>query len=283
MIWVIFAFVSIASISVANLYQRIAMKQSISDPYASSIIFQILVTLVTFVFVIFHGISLPSSNLVFNVLISTSLYAGGTLAYFHALKAIEASESAILASFGGLVTITSAYAFLGERLNSLQLFGVFIIIFGVLIITASSKKIRFNKGMLFAILGAALYGLATTNDTFILHHSADAITYTSLISLTPGILLLIIHPKAIKSIIATTKNPAIMKPLILYFFFYWIQAITYFLSLASGAKASQLSILFKLEIISTVILATIFLRERDNLPRKIIATIIVSIGAYLLI
>jgi uncharacterized membrane protein len=74
-----------------------------------------------------------------------------------------------------------------------------------------------------------------------------------------------------------------MKPLILYCFFYGIQAITYYAALENGALASRMTVIYKSEIFITVMLAAIFLNERSNMKQKLFATVISTIGVILLI
>ncbi len=256
------------------------MHEKESDPYAGAILFQFLVTLITGLFAISKGINLPPVGLLGNFILSASLYAMGTLAYFNALKLIEASESTILTSIGGVITVITAYLFLGERLTALQLFGVLLIISSVTIVSFK-KNLQFNKGTLFSILGTIFYGLATTNDVYILQ-SFDAISYVPIISFLPGLILLLIRPQSFSSISNMIKKPG-FRPLVLYCIFYGIQAVTYFAAIEHGAMASQMATIFKSEIFLTVILAAIFLHETDNLRRKIFATILTTIGVYLIL
>ncbi|HBD02185.1 MAG: hypothetical protein UX38_C0002G0024 [Microgenomates group bacterium GW2011_GWC1_46_16] len=281
MTWYLYTVISIFSIAIGNLYQRIAMKEEESNPYAGSIIFQFVLTILTGIFALIKGFEFPPINLIGYFLISTLFYGFGTLSYFHALKHIEASESTILTSIGGMVTIISAYIFLGERLTLFQLLGFVFIIASVGIVSASNRGIRWNRGIIYAIVGTSLYGLAVTNDTFILR-SYDAISYTPVISFLPGLLLVLLKPSSYKSVIETLNNKRI-RPLFLYCFFYAVQAVTYYLALESGAMASQMAILFKTEIILTIILAAVFLHERSHLLRKFVATVLVLVGAYFLL
>lgn len=257
------------------------MKNNTSDPYASSIIFQLILAFLTGIYALTKGINIPPTNLWGYFFISTLLYSFGTLSYFKALKIIGASESIILASIGGIVTIISAYFFLGERLTLIQIFGFILTLIAIGLISFEKRKINVRKGIIFSIIGTSLYGLAVTSDTYILY-SFDAISYTPIMSLLPGILLFVLKPSSIYQIKKTLQSN-VMKPLILYCLFYGIQAITYYLALENGGTASKMSIFTKSDIILTVILATIFLKERRNLSRKILATIIVSLGVYFLI
>lgn len=281
MTWQALVFISIISISIANLYQRVAMKEESSDPLASAIIFQLILAAITgFFALIVNRINMPPAHLITNLVASMILYGLGTVSYFNAIKTIEASESTILASIGSIVTLVTAYIFLGERLDSQQIFGVVFIILSVLIISLN-REFKFNKGIWFSLLGTTFYGLAVTNDVYVLR-SFDALSYTPIMSLLPGLFLIFIKPTSIKSILTTIKKP-LMKPLILYCFFYGIQAITYYAALENGALASQMTMLYKTEIFLTVLLAAVFLHETSNLPRKIISTALAFIGVFMLI
>ena len=256
------------------------MKEDDSNPFASAILFQLLITILTGIFAISKGMNIPPLNLIGYFAISTVFYGLGTLSYFNAIKLIEASESTILASIGSIVTVISAYIFLGERLNQTQFTGVIFILFSVILI-AFKKNMSFNRGTLFSILGTTFYGLAVTNDVYILR-SYDAISYVPIMSLLPGLFLMAIKPSAVKTMISSFYMPSI-KPLLLYCVFYSIQAITYYAALEHGALASQMTMLYKTEIFLTVLLAAIFLHETDNLPRKMISTTLAFIGVYFLI
>lgn len=282
MTWLTLALIGILSVSVANLFQKLAMKKEESDPVISTIAFQFITAIFAFIFSGIEGFKLPPVSLIFpNFLISTVFYGFGTLLIFKAIKEIEASEMAILVGASSIATIATAFLFLGERLSLLQFLGVLLILSSVVIAEFKRNSFKLNKGAVYALLGNVLYGLAVTNDTFILK-SYDAISYTAIMLLLPGLLISIIYPLKFMSLIKNLKSHLSLN-LGIFSFLYGIQAVTYYLALQTGALASQISIIFKSEIILTIILATIFLKERKNLIIKIIAAILVTVGVIFLI
>lgn len=278
--WYIFAAISILSISIANLFQRIAMKKVASDPIVSAIVFQFLVTFVTAVFAIFRGFKMPELSQWPYFLVASIFYAYGTLFIFKAIKTIEASELSIVAGIGSFATIISAFIFLGERLKLIQLLGVGLTIIAVVIINKVKNKVKVDRGLLFALTGNSLYGLAITVDTYILK-SYDAISYTPIISLVPGIILCLIYFPKIKSLANNLKQSLDIN-LGIYSLLYGIQAVTYFLAIENGALASQISSIFKIEIVLTVIFGAVLLKERKNLVIKIIGLVFAIGGAILI-
>src|SRR3989339_2159502 len=194
MLWQILVFISVISISIANLYQRIAMKEESSDAYAGAILFQFILAILTGIFALYKGFNIPPVTLTGYFIVSTILYGLGTLAYFKSIKLIEASESIILGSIGSIITVITAFIFLGERLNSQQLVGVILILLSMVAISLK-KKINFNRGTIYSLIGTTLYGLAVTNDVYLLQ-SYDAISYVPIMSFLPGLFLLSLKPSA---------------------------------------------------------------------------------------
>ncbi len=265
--WLIFAMVSVISISIANIYQRIMMRDQESDPLASSIFFIFFTGCLTGIFAIINGFVMP--NLLGDwqfYLISTICYALGTLSFFQAAKLIEASEIVILSSFGAVVTIVLALIFLGESFTWIQAIGV-ILILSSIIFVQKDRKILTNTGSLYAIIGTSLYGIAVVSDTFILKHY-DAASYVSVISFLPALFLLLIRPDKIVRLRSYFRI-SYLKNIFLYSLFYGIQAITYYFALQHGANASRMATIIRSEIVLTVLLAAIILKEREKIYIKI--------------
>ena len=154
-----------------------------------------------------------------------------------------------------------------------------LIIVSVLLIQ-TKLSISKNIGSLYAILGTSCYALAVVSDTYILKRY-DAVSYTPIMSLFPGIVLLISKPSIVKEL-KDFVNIQYFKKISVYSFFYGIQAITYYMAISIGANASQIAPIFKSTIILTVILASIFLKERDKLGIKFLSAILVTIGVLLI-
>lgn len=281
--WIFFALTSVLTDSFSNLFRRLLMKNDKSDPYTSAILFQFLLAAATWLFAWSKGMLFitPKTFLWPNIILSSMLYATGTLLNFKAYKKIGASEVTILGAFGSVVSIILAVFFLRESFGIFKLIGTLLILISVIILYWGNA-FKINKGIWYAVGMAACFGAAIVNDTFVLK-SYSAIPYVPIISFLPGLFLLIAKPQSLNNISSALKNKRLLWPLILLCSVYSIQAITYFLALEKGAQASQMGPISKSAIIITVLLATIFLKERKNLLKKIISTGLVMIGVLLLI
>jgi transporter family protein len=279
MSWLLLLAINVVAISVASLFQRLAMKEEESDPVLSTTIFQFLLGLVVLPFAISQGFSFPPLATMWPLfLMSTTLYAFGSVLFFKSIKLIEASEMTVLAGAGAIVTMICAYIFLGERLVPQQYLGAAFVLVAILIIAHRGHKLVFNKGALLALLATSFFSFANISDVMIIKNY-DAISYAGMMSLLPGLMLLFLYPKKMLQLPKAIKN--INKNLIIYSFIYSIGVITFYGALGKGAMLSQVGVVIKTNIILTVILAAIFIKENDHLWRKVTAALICMIGVML--
>ncbi len=277
--WLIFAGISVLAYSGATLFQRLAMKEESSDPVTSSIIFQFLLGIGSTAIALIWGFKMPPSHLWPNLLAAGALYASGSVLFFRSIKMIEASELAILGGFGTLVTIIVAFFFLSERLTGIQWIGAVLILIAIVLVKFERRNFRYNKGVLYALLGTSCYGLAIVFDGYNLKFY-DAISYLPVMSFIPGVLLLLAFPRHVPKIISQVRTININ--LVIYSLLYVISAETFYLPIQQGTLVSQMSSVGRVSIILTVILAMIFLKERSHLGKKLIGAILATLGIVLI-
>jgi bacterial/archaeal transporter family protein len=277
--WFVLAIISVVSLSIANIFQRVVMKEEDSNPLASSIIFLIMLGILTGIVAVLHGFEFPPlREYALYFFISSFLYAAGSLAIFKAVKQIEASEFTIISAFGAVVTIVLAILILHEKFTFSQGLGTFCILAAVLLILGRTK-LSLKSGALYAVLGSIFYSAAVISDLIILK-TYDALSYTSVMSLLPAFLLILYKPSVISQFRSVLRLKYI-KNMLMYSGLYGLQAITYYLAIGTGANASQMAPITRSQIILTVLLAAIFLKERDRMTIKIASAILVTIGVYL--
>jgi drug/metabolite transporter (DMT)-like permease len=282
MTWWIFAAISVLGLSFSKIFQRMLMKEEGSDPISYSIVFEFLSAVLIGIFVVWHGFVLPPvTKLPWNFFIMAVLYGLGTVFIFKANKLIEASEAAIITPLISIVAIVSSVTFLKESFDLKKLAGTLLILAATLLVAELKKGFVFNKGVLYALAMVVCYGLAITNDAFILHTTKDAASYTAVSFLLVGIFLVIIHPNSLGRVgdfLSTSKlcNMALLG------ISYSIATVAFFSALQSGAGASQMGPLNQSFVVVTVLLAAVFLGERSNLFKKLVAAVVVLAGVLLL-
>lgn len=113
--WSLLVLISITSISIANIFQRVLMKGNDSDPVVSAVIFQFGITAFTAVFAAIKGFTPPPIiEYWFFFLTSAVLYGLGTVFYFRAAKKAEASQIVVLSALGTVVSIVASMVFFGR-------------------------------------------------------------------------------------------------------------------------------------------------------------------------
>ncbi len=280
--WLSLVLISTVSFSLTSILQRALLREEQSSPVAYAFVFQLFVSSLFVVYVLIYGFNIPPLLPVLPHLILMSLlYALGNLSLFKSLKLSEASEVAVISSTKSIWTVLTAALFLGEVITMSRLFGTFLVVFGVIVVTWKKKVWNINKGYLYAILAAVFYGIAFTNDAYLVNYFDDVPSYMVLAFIFPSLMVLIFQPSLVKDL-GSYKNKKSLVSLLAASIFYAISAVTIFLAYQTGGEASQIAPISQSSIVLTVVFAYILLKERSNLIKKFIGSLIVFLGVLIL-
>ncbi len=280
MSWFTLLIISVLVVSFANILQKSLMKNDKSDPISYAIFFAFLLGVCNLIVALFYGLHIPSFSMsLVSLPIAALLWGFGTIFYFKSLQLLESSEVIILSSSRSLITIIASLVFLGEVFNGQKLLGTIIILVSIFIVANIKKGFKFNKG-LYYIFGMSLcYGMAIIFDVLNLRNF-EPISYLAIVNFMIAIILLLIFPKSLLKWKGFVK-PNFLKKMLPLGVLSTTQAILYYFALAKG-PASQIAPISQTQVIITILLAVIILKERDNLLRKITAALLVMIGVFLL-
>ncbi|HKZ35161.1 MAG TPA: DMT family transporter [Patescibacteria group bacterium] len=283
MSWLFLILASVLFFSISTIVHRILMKSDKSDPAAYMIVFQFLVTFMIVIYMTIFRVALPNILPVLpNLLLNGVLIGAASLFMFKALKFTDASEYTILHTSATFWTIIASAIFLNEIITFNKILGTILIILGVIIVTWRQKKQKlvFHKGHLYTLISSTAFGLAFTNEVFIVGQ-IGVLQNLVIGFFLPGLFVLLIKPKAIYTmkLLLKVKN---LFSMTVFSLFYLFGAVTIFAAYRAGGDASQLYPISNLSVISTVILAAIFLRERSHLGRKILGALAAFAGLWFL-
>jgi len=284
MSWLILTVISAITFSISRILQRVLLNNKDSDSFAFSFLFPTLVSLAILAYSLLTGtFELPDLNSVWlNMIIMIIFYSVGSVFVYKAFKESPASEVSILFSSSSAWAVISAVLFLGEKLNSTDILGIVSIILGVVVIYYQKSNWKIESGHVYAVLGALMFGVAFTNDAFILNKYNSVPPYIFLAFILPALAILLYKPSLIKSL-PHYFSKEIFGKLILTSSVYAISAITIFAAYKAGGKASVINPISQSSVVLTVIMSYFFLNEKDKLSQKIIGSILVFAGALLLI
>lgn len=281
--WQVLLGITIVLFSISTLLSRTLMKENSSRPIAYAILFQLIIGVIIAVVGYVQG-QMNFSNFISvwpNLLFTTILYMVFNLLTFNAIKITEASLFTIVLSSRVFFTIIASSFFLNQSLSGMQFVGAGCIFLGIIIANITrKKKFTFGKGEVLALGAAIVFGLANTNDKYILSHVA-LYPYIAFNFLAPAVGLVVIFPKEVPYMKQFFQKNVFIK-LTTLSIIYALSSIAFFAGLQLSSNVSQFITLNLLTVIVTVILAVIFLKEHNDVWKKILGAIVAFVGLLLL-
>lgn len=283
MSWQILIWISVILNAFSVLLQKILLKDDKSDPISFSIFFQVGVAFVVgiIVFLLQGKIPIPDlSNISWSLLVMVVLYSLANIFIFKSLKITEASRFTVIFSSKTLFAVIGAIIFFNESLIRTQWVGAILIVIGVMTVSFKKLATKLNMGDMMAFAAALLFGLANTNDRFLVKFF-DPYSYVVIGFLLPGIAIALLYPKKIKGLKIYFKKAFIFKMTTLCLL-YGLSAVTFFAALQIAPVSSQIFAISAFGAIITVILSIILLKETDLIVRKIVGAIMGVVGLLLI-
>lgn len=282
MSWQIFVGISVVFSAFTSILIRIIQKDKKINPIIFSILFQFMTSFIVLIFGLFKKqiIFPPIQSLLLNLFLMALFYGFANIFIFKALRLIEVSKFTIIFTNRIFFTVLASSILLREGLKTSQLFGLLLIIGAIIIVNLRSTRIKFQKGDLFAILATILFGFALTNDKFLLK-SFNIYTYAFINFMFPSILCGAIYFSQFKNLKYLFQPRIFMKILVLCIVVA-VSVLTMFLAFQIGSNSSQIVSLSLTNVIVAVLLSIILLGEKENIIKKIIATILSFVGVFLL-
>lgn len=280
MSWLVLVLISVVVVSLSNVYQRVLFREEKSDPVLYTIVFALFLSIINFIVAFLWGFNLPPFdwNLLY-FLAAALLWGLGTIFLFKAMKEIEASEVTIVVSLRIIVIMIASVFFLKQDFDFLNILGTVLILSATFLVANIKKGVKFNRGLTYAFIVTFFYGSAPVVDAFVLRNF-DVISYLAVTNILIFFVLLIIFPKTILKVREYTK-PQFLLRLIPLAVLSSSQAYAYLYAIQRGPLL-QIAPINQSQVIVTVLFGALLLKERDNLFRKIIASLLVVAGVLFL-
>lgn len=196
-----------------------------------------------------------------------------------ARRGLEVSTFTILKQVSTVFVITWGLIFFKEPFVLKKILGATLIIFSNIFIFYEKGKFKFNKYMIFELIACLSLSIANCIDIGI-SEQFNLPIYISLTLIIPAILIFLIEKIKISQIKEEFINGNKKAML--------ITSTTWGLMILCQIRAYQLGTVttvapfVALMVIMNVISGYIFLKERDNLPKKVIAAILIMVGIMLI-
>ena len=132
MSWQLLTIISVLSLSISVILQRILIHRDKTDPFAYAVVFQGIVGVLLSVVALLVGFKLPDIGAVIvPAIISVIFYGVGHIVYAKTLQKVEASAFSVLFATQAVWIMLLGIVLLGESLTTLQVLGSLFIFVGV--------------------------------------------------------------------------------------------------------------------------------------------------------
>jgi drug/metabolite transporter (DMT)-like permease len=222
----------------------------------------------------FQGSSLA---LIVLTLVSGVFGAGYFISFYTAQKYVEAGISTLVNNIYTPITIVLATLFLNEKLTTLQILGTVLLLIGMVIVSKKHRigKFKFDKYFMLMVLSGVMLGVSLTAER--------ALQKTT--GFTAGTMLSWWSQCAILGIVTfatNNKNDYTKKDIAITGVLRFLQSLSWVILIFSVGNLSLVSAITTFKIVIIFIAAAIFLKERDDLPRKIIGSLVALAGLLLM-
>lgn len=277
--WLLYVLLYLVLATAFTQFYKISTK-TLKKAGALTVLLQMTAGLTALLLCPFFEFKFPTDVSVYVMLgISIIFYAISDRMNTTVRSGIEASTYSMIKQLSTTFMIFAGLLFFKEEFVLTKFIGAMLIIFSNLIIFYKKGKFEFNKYILLGILSNMAFTVALFLDVNI-SDNFNLPFYVALTLIIPALLIMIFERIKLSEI----KNELVNgnKKAILITALSWGTMIVVQLRAYQLGNVTVIAPLCALTVILNVIVGYLFLNERDNLLRKIIAAIIIIISIILI-
>lgn len=280
--WFILTLIGLFCVALADVSQKITLKgKSPLSSITNNFLVWNFIGLIALIYFLIRKLPVPEipPDLFIKLIPLAVLYFLGGSFYYQSFKSNSVSISAVLATISSVITTVLGILIFSESTSILKFVGS-LIVFSAIIIVNYQKKLHFDKYNLYALLGGLFYGLAYTADKyFVISTSPDF--YQILLCFSVGMASFVFRPKQIISELNLFQRKLIPSIISATIFFFLYQKFLFW-AISIGGEVGRIDVLNNATVFVIIFIEVLFLKERNNLPKKLISATVASIGAIIL-
>jgi len=245
---------------------------------AITIILQLIAGLSVLIWMPFFNFKFPTNLKIYILLfLATIFYAINDRLQTAAMKYLEVSVLSIINQLSNIFIIIIGLTIFREPLLISKIIGVILILLGNVYLLYRKRKLDLNKYIILAILSNLAFSIAMSTDIGI-SKLFNLPIYISITLIIPALIIKIIEKIPTYTIIKEYENGEKK-----YFYatgISWGLAILFSLRSFRFGQITTIIPLQSTAILLNIIIAYLFLKERNNLLKKLLAALIVISGIY---
>lgn len=277
--WILFVFMYIVLAVAFTQFYKIVTKTSKSDG-TLTVLLQFLAGISALLLCPFFNFSFPTDWKVYLLLgIACIFYAISDRMNTTVRSGIEASTFSIIKQLSTVFMILAGLLFFKEQFVWKKIIGAGLIIFSNILIFYKKESQKLDKYVLLGILSNIAFSIALFLDVNI-SDNFNLAFYVALTLFVPALFITIAERIKFSNIIKEFQNGN--KKAILITSLCWGTMIVVQLRAYQLGDITSVAPLCALTVIGNVIVGYLFLKERNNLLKKIIAAILIVISVFLI-
>ena len=277
--WLIFVILYLVFYVIFNQGYKVATK-SLVKPGALTTLLQLIGSISILLFIPFFEMKLPNDPKIYIFLsLSIIFYTISDRVNTTVRSGIEASTFSVITQLSTVFMIVAGVLLFKEPFILNKFIGAILIVFSNVLIFFKKGSVKLNKYVLLGIFANICFSIALFLDV----NNSDKFNLPIYVALSLGVpaILISIFEKIKFSDIKVEYQNSNKKAI-------WLTAISWSLSILAQLRAYELgevsivAPLCALSVILNVIVGYFFLKEKDNMLKKIIAALLIIIGIILI-
>lgn len=275
--WILFVILYIITSVMYTQFYKVTTKKS-KNSGALTALLQLIAGLSILITIPLFKFTWPSSWVTIGLLaLACIFYALSDRMNTDVRGGLEASTFSIILQLATVFMIVAGLVFFKEPFVLKKMIGAGLIIFSNILMFYKKGKQKLNKYVIMGIIANLAYAVALFLDVNI-SDSFNLALYISLTLIIPATFIILAERIKINDIINEfkigDKVPIFITSLS------WSSMIAFQLLAYRFGEVTTIAPLLSLTVIGNVIIGYIFLKEKDNLPKKIVAAILIIISVF---
>lgn len=203
--------------------------------------------------------------------------AGTIIANYIAQKHVEAGISSIVSNIYTPITIVLASVLLNEGLAPIQIIGTVLLLIAMVLVSKKHRvgRFHFDKYFVLMIAGGIMLGFTVTAERALMN--ATGFTAGTMLSWWSQCAAL-----GIATYIARSKHTYSRKDILTTGILRFLQSLSYVILVYVVGNLSVVSSVTTFKVVIIFLAAALLLKEREDMPRKIIGSAVAMIGLFLM-
>lgn len=280
--WFTLSLVASLCLAAVLLLQKAVLNRKEVDPIAFAIYFQLLVVLISSPIALYLGTRVENFDAIWPlVLLMAVLYGLANTLLYWGMKHTEISRVSVIMTSVPLWVFLGGVLLLGESFNLLKVAGVALVVSGLFVLAWAGRGFRWTRASTAVLLASFLMSGAFLIDRDISGNFSSPFLYQAFSFSLPVIVMVLLRPNAVPKIpVLFARN--IQRLTFLSAVVLVTMSASVLTAYRLGGEVSRVIPIVRASSILVVIFSYLFLGERKDLLKKLIAAILVVLGVVLL-